>query len=125
MKNFYYIPSGTTHRDPSYVLVSEDLKSFVSLLKNTFDIVILDSAPLISIVDTEILSKIVDASILVLASGSTKMDLMIEASEILNNNNNFIGAVLNKFKDRSNGRYYYYYSNDHSDRKKKHNKLNG
>ncbi len=124
--NLDYITSGTIPPNPSEILGSAKLEEFIALLKSTYDYIIIDSAPIISVTDSEILSKIVDGTILVVSAGSTEQELMEKSVETLNNvSNSFLGVVLNRFTYR-NGyssyykQYYYYPSqNGEKERKKK------
>lgn len=87
------------------------------MIKSKVDFIVIDSAPLLPVTDTELLSKIVDASILVVSSGETEKNAMLKAVETLNEGSqNFIGVVLNNFGDKyansSYYKYYYYYKHD-------------
>ncbi len=125
--NLDYITSGTIPPNPSEILGSAKLEEFIALLKNTYDYVIIDSAPIISVTDSEILSKIVDGTILVVSAGSTEQELMEKSVETLNNaSNSFLGVVLNRFTYR-NGyssyyKQYYYYPSSQNGEKKRKNK---
>jgi Mrp family chromosome partitioning ATPase len=87
---------------------------FLQEMRERYDIVILDSAPIIAVTDSEILARIVDATILVASAESTELDLLVRAAQLLKNDNaTFIGVVLNKFSYKagygSYYKYYYYY----------------
>jgi tyrosine-protein kinase Etk/Wzc len=125
--NLDYITSGTIPPNPSEILGSAKLEEFIELLKTMYDYIIIDSAPIVSVTDSEILSKIVDGTILVVSAGSTEQELMERSVETLNNvSNSFLGVVLNKFTYR-NGyssyyKQYYYYPSQNGEkgnRKKK------
>lgn len=120
--NLYYVTAGTIPPNPSEILGSDQMEAFMQKLKEEFDIVLLDSAPVIAVTDSEILSRLVDGTILVVAANETENDLMEKSVELLRHDNgSFIGVVLNKFSYRSGyGNYYkYYYYYTKSDKKKK------
>ena len=116
IENLSYIFAGTIPPNPSEILQSKALKQFLDEMRSSFDMIILDSPPVISVTDSEILSRIVDGTILVVSADSTEIDLMTNAVDLIKNDNSpFLGVVLNKFTYK-NGygsyyKYYYYYSN--------------
>ena len=111
IENLSFIPAGTIPPNPSEILDSRGMKSFLRKLNNEFDLVILDSPPVLTVTDAEILSRIVDETILVVCAGQTDIDLMNKAVSLLKagENSSFIGALLNKFEVQSSyGSYYKY-----------------
>ncbi len=114
--NLHFITAGTIPPNPSEMLGSKEMSNFLAEMTNLYDMVILDSPPIIAVTDSEILSQYVDASILVVSSESTETDLMQKSVDLLrNNNNSFIGTVLNNFTYKYGyGSYYkYYYAYSH------------
>ena len=117
MESLYFISSGTISPNPSEMIASRSMKNFISELRDIFDIIIIDSAPMITVVDTEIISSLVDASILVVSANKTEFEPMQKAVELIQKSSkSFIGTVLNKFVYK-NGyssyyKYYYYYSHN-------------
>ncbi|MEW6195114.1 MAG: polysaccharide biosynthesis tyrosine autokinase [Bacteroidota bacterium] len=113
--NLYYISAGTIPPNPSEILGSSQMESFLEKLKSDFDYVIIDSPPLIPVTDSEIIAQIADGTILVASSNNTEMDLLEKSVEILNRDKTtFLGVLLNNFSYRSGYssyyKYYYYYS---------------
>ncbi|MBK7978858.1 MAG: hypothetical protein IPK06_02365 [Ignavibacteriae bacterium] len=71
----------------------------------------MDSPPILTVTDAEILSKLVDETILVVSANSTDSDLMTKAVSLLKSGqeSSFIGALLNNFElQNSYGSYYKY-----------------
>jgi capsular exopolysaccharide synthesis family protein len=115
MKNLDFIPSGTIPPNPAEMLESTQMDDFLKKIKNMYDIVILDSPPIIAVTDSEILARMTDATILVVSADTTEVDLMDKSVELLKSDDiKFIGTVLNNFTYRSGYgsyyKYYYYYS---------------
>jgi tyrosine-protein kinase Etk/Wzc len=115
LENLSIITTGTLPPNPSELLGSNRMIEFLKDMREKYDIVILDSAPVIAVTDTEILSRLVDATILVVDCGSTQVNLVEKAVNLVKNDHSFfIGTVLNKFSYRagygSYYKYYYYYS---------------
>ena len=71
--NFSYIPAGTYPFYPAEILESNTMKNFLDEMRNMFDIIILDSAPIVAVIDSEILARIVDGTILVVSAETTKI----------------------------------------------------
>jgi capsular exopolysaccharide synthesis family protein len=115
LKNLFYIPSGTIPPNPAEMLESNQMSAFLRELKTLFDVIIIDSPPIIAVTDSEILARMVDATILVVSADTTEIDLMEKSVELLKSDNiKFIGSVLNNFTYKSGYgsyyKYYYYYS---------------
>ncbi len=122
LPNLDFITCGTIPPNPSEILGSDQMIEFLEKLKGIYDLIVIDSPPVIAVTDSEILSRISDASILVTASGETEIELMKKSAELLQHeNDSFIGIVLNKFSFKSGyGSYYkYYYYYSHNKDKKK------
>lgn len=129
MNNLFFVPSGAIPKNPSELLGSSQMEQFLEMAKQKADIIVIDSAPLLPVTDTELISKLVDASILVVSSARTEYDTMKKSIELLNNiKQNFIGTVLNNFGDKfannSYYKYYYNYSPDNMEKSKKGKKPN-
>ena len=124
LRDMYYVSSGTIPPNPSEMLASKDMQDLIKELRNRFDIVLFDSAPVVAVTDSEILASLVDATILVVSSEFTHWDLMEKAAELIKTGSNtFIGAVLNNFTFK-NGygsyyKYYYYYPSPENGKKEK------
>lgn len=113
--NLYYLSAGTIPPNPSEILGSNQMESFLEKLKNDFDYVIIDSPPIIPVTDAEIIAQISDGTILVVSTNSTEMDLLEKSVEVLSKDKStFLGVLLNNFSYRSGYssyyKYYYYYS---------------
>ena len=124
IENLDFIPAGTIPPNPSEILESSNMKSFLKQMKEKYDIILIDSPPIIAVTDAEVLSSIVDGSILVVSSESTQAELMEKAIGLLHGQNSFfLGTVLNNFKYKgtygSYYKYYYYYSGSQTDKKTK------
>ena len=123
MPNMSFITTGTIPPNPSEMLASKRMLEFLQEMRKNYDIIILDSAPIIAVTDSEILARIVDATILVASAETTEIDLLVKAAQLLKNDNStFIGVVLNKFSYQagygSYYKYYYYYSDKRKGDKK-------
>ncbi len=109
-----FIPSGPLPPDAPQVLRSGRMKEVLEELKESSQIVIFDSSPLLSVTDPMLLAALVDATILVLDAHRTGRETVKRGAEVLRQANPaLVGTVQNKLsaKHRSyyNDYYYYYY----------------
>jgi succinoglycan biosynthesis transport protein ExoP len=121
MDNLDYVTCGTIPPNPAEMLESEPMKEFLREMRDRYDIVILDSPPIIAVTDSEILTTVVDGTILVVSADTTELDLMEKSVEVMKKDKiSFLGTVLNNFSYKSGyGSYYkyYYYYSGNSERK--------
>jgi capsular exopolysaccharide synthesis family protein len=111
LENLSYITSGTIPPNPSELLGSLQMKKFFDLISEKFDLIMIDSPPLISVTDSEILFSITDGTVLVAQANKTDRDALFKTYQRLYNINphNILGVVLNNFKYQSSYGYYYNY----------------
>ena len=82
-------------------------------MRKHYDIIILDSPPVLGISDTSVLLKYSDANLVVVSSGKTQYELLERCKKAFETANSKItGVVINKANVRKNG-YYSYYTNDY------------
>lgn len=115
VENLSILPAGNIPPNPSELLQGEKLVELLEELKELFDIVIVDGAPCLIVTDATLVSRLVDATVLVCSQGKTKMEDLKEAkTRIKRVGGNIVGAVLNRIKisNRKFGEKYYYYSNE-------------
>lgn len=113
--NLYMMPSGNIPPNPSELLQSRKLNALLNEIEPNFDVIIFDGAPCLLVTDSTIISRVVDATILVASQNKTKMDDLKEAKRRINHVGGHIaGVVLNRVKV-SKAKYsekYYYESNE-------------
>jgi capsular exopolysaccharide synthesis family protein len=98
INNLSLLPSGPTPLDPGKIFESERLKELIGELSSRFDLIILDSAPLLIKSDATVLGRYVDGVIYTLEAGKTTRKAVTETLEILKKANvRLLGAVLNKY----------------------------
>jgi capsular exopolysaccharide synthesis family protein len=106
------LTSGKLPPNPSEMLGSKAMTNLLELLKEHFDIIILDSAPLHAVTDAQILSTKADGTILVVRADRTKRDSVIQAKALLDKvGTKILGIVLNGVES-SRRKYYYYYGSE-------------
>ena len=109
--NLSVMPCGTLPPNPSELLGSDAMKKTLAELKDRFDMVLIDSPPVIAVTDAAVLGSILDGVILVVKSGQTDKEAAFRAYNLLKNvKTQVLGALLNGVNIESlYGSYYYYY----------------
>ncbi|MDT8441096.1 MAG: polysaccharide biosynthesis tyrosine autokinase [Desulfuromonadales bacterium] len=101
-----FIPAGTEPPNPTQLLSSPAMKSFLDSARRKYDFVILDVPPLIPVADALILASWVDLNVLVLEPCRVPQKLVQRAIDLLHNHQaDVAGVVLNDKSGRS-GKYY-------------------
>lgn len=121
---FDLITSGTIPPNPSEMLSSKKMKSFIKEMEEKYDVLFLDAPPILAVTDAAVLSTMVSGTILVICSGDTEIEASKKAVELLKNvKANILGVVLNKFEKLTSNsyryKYYYYYGHDGKKEKRK------
>lgn len=101
--------TGTIPPNPSELLASERMKAFVSLCAEKYDYIIIDTPPVNTVADAQIISTLVDGVLLVARSGNTSSDELRAAVDAIEQvDGNLSGIVLNDLNMKS-VRYSYKY----------------
>lgn len=120
--NLALIASGRFPPNPAELLGSARMQEILHEAKARFDVVLLDSPPLLAVTDAAVLSTMVDGVALVIRAERTKRDAVRRAiGHVRSVRGRLLGAVLNGVDMRS-GAYYgsyghYYYSYYGEDRR--------
>jgi polysaccharide biosynthesis transport protein len=111
VENLYIMPSGPVPPNPSELLGSDRFKSLLQALSKKFDLILIDSPPMLSVADGLIISKQVNGSIIVARSGKTTHEAAYKVIKTLHSiDAKVIGVVINAADMKKSG-YYYYYNN--------------
>ena len=124
--NLLYITSGTIPSNPAEILESEAMRNFLLEIRDFFDVIIIDSPPIVAVIDAEVLSILADGTILVISADKTEKRLMKDAVELIKQNKvSFLGTVLNNFEYKSGYGYYYKYYYNYSSSSDKKRRFRG
>ncbi len=95
----HVLPSGTVPPNPNQLISSETMLALLRTCTADFDIVVIDSAPLLPVADSLVLSRISDGAVFVARSGRTKRAHLAAALEaVAGVNGRVVGVVLNGLK---------------------------
>ena len=93
------LPAGTVSYKIGGMLYISVLSKFLQILKQRFDVILVDTSPLLGMPDVPVHTSLGDDIILVVKAGNLNVKSIHEAiSSLKNNNANILGAVLNHFK---------------------------
>lgn len=105
------ITSGPIPPNPAELLSSQGLDALLQHVKNDYDIIIIDSPPLLSVTDAQILANKCDGTILILSTGIVDKRAVKKAKTLLDaSHTKILGVVLNNYKTPSHYNYYEDYS---------------
>jgi len=97
IEHLFLLTTGSTVENTSEVLGSKITRMFISLLKKKYDVIIIDSPPVLVVTDTSILGSIVDGVLIVCIAGKTHQRTFNRTVELLEKGNIKIwGIVLNQ-----------------------------
>jgi capsular exopolysaccharide synthesis family protein len=109
ISNLDILPSGPVPPNPSELLSSRRMKTFVEEISRLYDYIIFDAPPVNAVTDAKVLAGMVDGTVLVIRSGGTEEAEAKKAVESLKKvEANLLGAVLND-RDIKESHYYDYY----------------
>lgn len=112
VENLEILTSGPIPPNPSELLGSEAMARLLSSTKGTYDIVLIDTPPIITVTDAQVLANMCDGAVLVLSSGRTEVDQAVKAKDLLEKAQaKILGVVLNE-KAVKQSQYYYYYGKE-------------
>ena len=95
--NLYIFPAGTQVSNPELFLSSEEMEGLIKRLREAYDIILFDSAPVILTADAMSLAPHMDGTLLMIKSGTTTRQIALQATELLDNvNAGILGVVLNE-----------------------------
>jgi succinoglycan biosynthesis transport protein ExoP len=118
--NLSVIPSGPIPPNPSELLGSSRMANLIKVLGGKFDIIVVDSAPLMSVTDSHVLSKILEGTIIVVKAGETTFENVRRGIKNLKDReSHFLGIIINCLDVKKSGYYYYHsYKNYYSSTEK-------
>jgi capsular exopolysaccharide synthesis family protein len=108
--NLDIITSGAIPPNPAEMMNSKRMTAIIEQLRIMYDIILIDTPPLLAVTDAQIVSTKSDGVILVVDQGKVKREIAGKAVKNLESvNARIIGVVLNNVKRKANEESYYYY----------------
>jgi polysaccharide biosynthesis transport protein len=105
----YVIGAGSVPPNPSELLGSSAMIETLRELESRFDVVIIDTPPLLPVTDAAVLSTIAGGTVLVVGAGRVDRDHLAKSLQSLEAvNGRVLGLVLNLIPTKGSDGYYYY-----------------
>jgi capsular exopolysaccharide synthesis family protein len=102
----WVLPSGPPPPNPAELLNGARSQEIFARLRETFDLVLIDSPPVLPVTDAVVLSKDVDATLLVVAAFRTRSgDLQRAREKLAQVDARVVGVVLNEATRQGSGYY--------------------
>lgn len=114
--DLYVITARKPMASPLDVLGSKQMRDLIQRLQTVFDVVILDTPPVLAASDASLLSTLCDVTIVVASAENTSSDaLKYTSNELRGVGARLLGVVLNRFDPRSDyrSRHIYGYRNQY------------
>ncbi|MFH0778250.1 MAG: CpsD/CapB family tyrosine-protein kinase [Candidatus Eisenbacteria bacterium] len=100
LDNLKVITSGRSIGVPSALFESYVFREMLGELRANFDLVILDSAPILPVSDAFLISEHCDGILLVVMAGKTPVEVLARARDLLGENGSkILGAVINNAEE--------------------------
>ncbi len=108
--NLDVITSGAIPPNPAEMMNSKRMTLIIEKLRQMYDIILIDTPPLLAVTDAQIVATKSDGVILVVDQGKVKREIASKAVKNLESvNAKILGVVLNNVKRKANEEAYYYY----------------
>jgi capsular exopolysaccharide synthesis family protein len=109
--NLYFMPSGILPADAAGILNSRRMSELIQDVKQRFDLVLVDSPPILGVSDASVLASEVDLTMIVVQHRKLPRNMLLRVKQAVENvGGNVIGVVLNNVDVRSDSQYQYYTS---------------
>jgi len=108
--NIFLLPAGSLPPNPSELLGSVRMSFLLSFLKKKFDMLVIDTPPILPASDALLLAPQTDGVIIMIRPGLMNRKLVQKAVEQIQlTQANLLGVVLNQVDTKRDGYYKYYY----------------
>jgi len=110
VSGLFLLPGGNLPPNPSEILASDRMSFLLGRLKKRFDVLIIDSPPILPASDSLILAPRIDGVILLVKAGAMNRKMVIRAVQQLKlAQANLTGVALNQVDVKKGGYYRYYH----------------
>ena len=106
--NVDVVSTGRNVPNPADLLASENMRKLITHLKSQYDLVIIDSPPVLAVADARVLSQLVDKTVFLTRWAETARDVVqMAVRQLANNGANLAGILLTRVNLKKNARYGY------------------
>jgi len=112
----FVIPAGKATQNPPTLLNSNTMSRLIDVLDEHFDVLFIDSPPVLAVSDARILATKVDATVFIVRWADTSRDMVMAAvKQLSNSTGSLAGIILSMVDLKKNSKYQYsdsfYYQN--------------
>ncbi len=109
--NLFFMPSGILPADAAGILNSRRMSELIQDVKQRFDLVLIDSPPILGVSDASVLASEVDLTMIVVQHRKLPREMLVRVKDAVENvGGHVLGVVLNNVDVRSDNQYQYYTS---------------
>jgi capsular exopolysaccharide synthesis family protein len=111
VENLYFMPSGLLPADSAGILNSQRMVDLITDVKSRFDLVLIDSPPILGVSDASVLANEADMTMIVVQHRKLPRHMLLRVKQTVENvGGKVIGVVLNNVDLASDAQYSYYTS---------------
>ncbi len=111
VENLYFLPSGMLPADSAGILNSQRMSELIADVKSRFDLVLIDSPPMLGVSDASVLANEADLTMIVVQHRKLPRHMLMRVKQTVENvGGKVLGVVLNNVDVRSDSQYQYYTS---------------
>jgi polysaccharide biosynthesis transport protein len=115
IENLYFLGAGSVPPNPTELLNSSKMAEVMAELRDHYEYIVIDSAPVLPVSDSMVLSKLTDGVVMVANGSATPRQQVKNACARLEYARaKILGLVLNKVKIHSPDYHYYYHQDYYS-----------
>lgn len=104
----YVLTAGGTPSNPTDLITSDHFANLLENLKSAFDLVIIDSSPVLAVSDSRILSRLVDKTVFVVHWAETRREVVgLGLRQLQSSGCDLAGVVLSMVNVKKHSRYGY------------------
>lgn len=109
VENLYVMPAGPIPFDPSGALNSRKFSELLQEVKQRFDIVLVDSPPILGVSDSAVIVSEVDMTLMVVQPRKLPLKALLRQKQVIESvGGNLAGVVMNNVDITSDHQYQYY-----------------
>lgn len=111
VENLFFLPSGLLPADSAGLLNSQRMVDLIAEVKSRFDLVLIDSPPILGVSDASVLANEADMTMIVVQHRKLPRHMLLRVKQSVENaGGRVVGVVLNNVDLRSDAQYQYYTS---------------
>lgn len=111
VENLFFLPSGLLPADSAGLLNSQRMVDLIADVKSRFDLVLIDSPPILGVSDASVLANLADMTMIVVQHRKLPRHMLMRVKQGVDNvGGKVVGVVLNNVDLRSDAQYQYYTS---------------